>query len=79
MIGSHTIASVPVGLWGTNFLGLGFGTRVIDKVTFSGDFEVLDKLTFQAVPEPSSIVLIGLGAVGLFLTKRRRRKGKLTT
>jgi hypothetical protein len=38
-------------------------------------FSELD-ITGHAVPEPSSVVaLCGLGAMGLFLAVRRRRKG----
>ena len=34
-------------------------------------------LNFNAVPEPSSIVLVGLGTIGLVLMGRRKRRRKL--
>jgi hypothetical protein len=34
--------------------------------------DIWDNLTINAIPEPASISLLGLGAAGLFLARRRK-------
>ena len=50
----------------------------IRTVTFtnvnSNDAVNIDDITVRATPEPSSFILCGLGAVGLFIAARRQRK-----
>jgi hypothetical protein len=55
-----SLDGVSVSNWGTNFLGM--QNSDIRRIQFSGDFFVLDNLTFQAqpsiaVPEPSTAML----------------------
>ena len=40
-----------------------------DEFNFGGDLAM--RLTVQSVPEPTSILLLGMGAVGLFLPRRK--------
>jgi len=65
---------VTIGLWGSNFLGIE-DSAGIRRVTFGGDFEVLDGLRFEVIPAPGAILLgaIGLGTAGIF-TRRRLKQ-----
>ncbi len=65
------------GLTGT-FIGIANGTRLLTAdghgtflVNYSGNALLLSN--FTAVPEPSTYVLLGLGAAVVFLAHRRRR------
>lgn len=71
-IGTATISGVPVANWGTNFINI--NAAGISSVTFTGDFYVLDNLTFtgSTTPEPGSLVLFGSGLLGLAGILRRR-------
>jgi len=72
LLETRTISSVPVGSWGTNFLGIE-NAAGIRSVTFGGDFEVLDGLKFEVIPAPGTVLLgaIGLGMVGACTRKFR--------
>ena len=41
------------------------GSAELNAVGFAGDTVYLDKIVFASVPEPSSFVISGLGALGL--------------
>lgn len=71
LLGSNTVESTPVEVWGQNFVGLE-STEVIDSVRFAGRFMVIDGLTFEAVPEPATIVLFVIAAAALVVTRWRR-------
>jgi hypothetical protein len=77
LLESISISSVNVSDWKNNFLGLQ-NSAGIAKITFSSDYLVLDKLTFEsgvtAVPTPALLP----GLLGLGLGAWRKRKGTLT-
>jgi hypothetical protein len=71
-LGTATISGVPVANWGTNFINV--NAPGISYVTFTGDFYVLDNLTFSSstTPEPGTLLLFGSGLAGLASLLRRR-------
>jgi hypothetical protein len=70
----HTSSSlVPTAAPG--FLASGYGGPVDEvEVVSAANFWVMDDVTYDAtvVPEPASVCLIGAGAVGLFVVRRRK-------
>jgi hypothetical protein len=67
--GTESTITNPFAGWGSMHLGVTPG----GGSAFTGN---IDELTISSVPEPSSIAaLCGLGAMGLFIAARRRRKG----
>lgn len=71
-----------LGLANTTFFGYVSDTDEIGSLEFTSiggsDFETLDNLIYgnaavNAVPEPATVTLLGLGAVGLMMTRRRRQ------
>ncbi len=74
LLETATISTVPVGSWGTNFLGIE-RSEGIRRVVFSGADFGLDGLTSEItpVPEMSTGVLLGIGLAGLSLAGRRKR------
>ena len=74
LLESTSLATVNVALWGNNFIGLE-NVAGIRSIEFSGaDFAVLDGLSFEAaVPEPSTLLLLGSGLIGLGFVRRRFR------
>lgn len=74
-----------------SFLGVAFDAPVVSRVRIvsgntilapgntSGDLVVMDDFIYAepvtAVPEPSSVVMLGLGAVGMLFQARRLRNG----
>jgi len=65
LLESFTKAGVPVASWDSNFIGI--EQPGIRFVRFSGDFQVLDALRFEAqvIPEPGALALFGLGVACL--------------
>jgi hypothetical protein len=74
---SATIDPVPTAQWRTNFLGIQ-NPAGISKITIvsinGGGALMLDDLTFEVVPEPSSLVLIGIVLIASQIRLRRRRR-----
>jgi hypothetical protein len=71
ILGTASVPSVHVSQWGSNWLGI-TNSAGIRSVEFSGDFEVLDGLTFTIIPAPGAILLVSIG-VGFVGWMRRRR------
>jgi hypothetical protein len=69
-ISSNAGTALALGAW----TGDGNGYSNSSMTDFRVYNTVLTQAQIQAIPEPSSMVLCGLGAVGLLLAARRRRK-----
>jgi len=65
----------PGGSYNWQETGLGSTPiREIQLFANNGAYLQIDDMTVNRVPEPGSLVLFGLGALGLFTVARRRRK-----
>ncbi len=76
VLSSSSVSAVSLALWRHNFVSV--STNGIYSVSFTGDLEVIDNLTFSAPPpsnspEPASIGLVGLMLTGLGLAFRVRK------
>lgn len=62
-------ATVPVGSWGTNFIGIQRPDEISRVVFFAPDFGI-DGLTFEndlvLVPEPSTLTALSMGLFGMW-------------
>jgi hypothetical protein len=77
LLESVTTAAVPIDQWMDNFLGIERSEGIV-RIVFRGhDFGIdgllFDDTVIQAVPEPRTAFLVGLGLV--LLGVRRRRSG----
>jgi hypothetical protein len=64
--GTQQVFNIPIG---AKFLLLGIGADIVLSDNFGPGFDVT--ITSNAVPEPSSLVLLGLGILGLSSYARR--------
>ena len=77
-IDGHTITTVPDSAltFGGSQVSLGNDdSNLSANTTANGQLfnaTIWDNLTITQIPEPASISLLGLGAVGLFLARRRK-------
>jgi hypothetical protein len=68
LLESHTVSTVALGQWSSNFLGIENAAGIV-RVVFRGQDFGLDGLTFEpnpiAVPEPNTLAALAFGLVGL--------------
>jgi hypothetical protein len=80
LIASNSFIPAPSGAPGYQFVGLVADTAIIKRIVFTefdptapDDHVGYDTLTFMAIPEPSAVALLLLGAVGVAVFHWRRR------
>jgi hypothetical protein len=76
---SYWVDNLPITATLSQTLTDPAGWNAIEMGTYTGDnnastFVLIDNLSAQNVPEPSSLVLFGLGAAGVIVWVRRRRR-----
>lgn len=72
VVGSDNEINTP-----SNYVELAVSGAAITKITLNGtgfNAWVFDNLTYQAVPEPSTLLLVGFGALAMLGAHRRMRK-----
>jgi len=78
VVDSLSFSRAAVTGWRDHFIGFEDATG-IRSILFKGEGDAvlrLDDLTFEPVPEPSTFVLLGMGAVGLLGFAWRWRRGR---
>jgi len=69
LLESHSVATVPVASWGTNFIGIERANQISRVVFTAPDFGI-DGLTFEndplLVPEPSTLATLAMGLAGMW-------------
>jgi hypothetical protein len=68
-----TAAVTQIGEWKQMTVGYGPGFTEVRIASTDGHF-VFDDMEFSPVPEPSTVVLLGTGLLGMAFVARRRRK-----
>ena len=76
LLGTQTVASLMLPISASTAATFNFGSpwASLTSVSFSSDVVgfSLDNINVNAVPEPTSVLLVGLGLAGLLVSSRRK-------